>query len=287
MRLTIYNKLWTLDALVIARPLHSMSPFYFMKSKKRDTSIARNIWKSTFGEIPKDELGRSYEIHHIDSNPENNSIENLSCISIEDHYKTHIERGEIAAALLIAQRIDLLEKPKQKTKWVYKNNKEMLVSLDRIDDYINSGWTLGMISTKGKNNPMHKSNGVKPPSLNKIWINNKVIDILIDKRKEQEYIYENSEWIRGRLRIAGDRNAKSFTGRFGILHPRSKNVCKIDISTHKIIQVYNGVREAMRNTNQKHPGNISSSCKTYEKYENGELKNPKICYGYYWKYEKL
>jgi hypothetical protein len=33
-----------------------------MKSKKRDTSIARNIWKLTFGEIPKDELGRSYEI---------------------------------------------------------------------------------------------------------------------------------------------------------------------------------------------------------------------------------
>lgn len=257
-----------------------------MKSKKRDTSIARNVWKSFYGDIPKDELGRSYEIHHIDGNPKNNDISNLACISIEDHYNIHLSKGEIASALLIAERIGLSEKPKQKTKWVYKNEKELLVSLSVLQDYIDDGWSLGMISTRGKNNPMHKSNGIKPPNLNKIWIHNNVIDMRIDKSEEALYIHENSHWKRGMLRTSGDRNAKSFSGRFGILHPRSKKVCKVDTNTHEIIKVYNGVREAMRNTNQKYPGNICASCKSYEKYENGELKRPKMSHGYYWKYEK-
>ena len=65
----------------------------------------RKIWTQYNGPIPVDEHGRSYEIHHIDGNRENNSIENLQCLSAEDHYKLHYEKGEYFAAHLIAQRI--------------------------------------------------------------------------------------------------------------------------------------------------------------------------------------
>ena len=41
----------------------------------------RKLYESVFGEIPKDSQNRSYEIHHIDGNHNNNSIENLMCIS--------------------------------------------------------------------------------------------------------------------------------------------------------------------------------------------------------------
>jgi|SRR6056300_51668 len=65
----------------------------------------RKLWIKHNGPIPVDEHGRSYEIHHIDGNRENNDIENLQCLSAEDHYKLHYEKQEFYAAHLIAQRI--------------------------------------------------------------------------------------------------------------------------------------------------------------------------------------
>lgn len=49
----------------------------------------RKLWVNINGNIPKDECGRSYEIHHIDGNRKNNDITNLLCVSIEEHYDIH------------------------------------------------------------------------------------------------------------------------------------------------------------------------------------------------------
>lgn len=57
-----------------------------------------------FGPIPVDEQGRSYEIHHIDGNRDNNSIDNLMCVSVEDHLRIHLEQEDHYAAYLISLR---------------------------------------------------------------------------------------------------------------------------------------------------------------------------------------
>lgn len=54
----------------------------------------RKIWENTYGPIPKDPKGRTFDIHHIDGNRNNNNIENLVCLSIEDHYKIHLRQYE-------------------------------------------------------------------------------------------------------------------------------------------------------------------------------------------------
>ena len=64
-------------------------------------------WKKHYGQIPKDNDGRSFEIHHIDGNPKNNSIENLICISIEEHYRIHVNQKDYGAAFLIARRMKI------------------------------------------------------------------------------------------------------------------------------------------------------------------------------------
>lgn len=64
-------------------------------------------WKKHFGEIPKDVHGRSFEIHHIDGNPDNNHIANLKCVSIDEHYQIHKDQGDFAAAFMIARRMDI------------------------------------------------------------------------------------------------------------------------------------------------------------------------------------
>ncbi len=62
----------------------------------------RKIWQQTFGEIPE-----NYEIHHIDGNRCNNSIENLACVSIEEHYRIHLKQGDYMACSIIATRIGI------------------------------------------------------------------------------------------------------------------------------------------------------------------------------------
>jgi hypothetical protein len=71
----------------------------------------RKIWENHYGEIPVDNLGRSYEIHHIDGNRENNNISNLKAVSLQEHYDIHKSQGDWAACKLIAERLNLsLEK---------------------------------------------------------------------------------------------------------------------------------------------------------------------------------
>ena len=67
----------------------------------------RQIWEQAYGPIPKDRDGRSYEIHHIDGNPNNNSLENLMCIPIQEHYDIHYKQGDYGAAFLIAGRMKI------------------------------------------------------------------------------------------------------------------------------------------------------------------------------------
>lgn len=70
-------------------------------------NIYRKIWETHFGAIPKDEFGRTYEIHHIDGNHNNNNINNLKCVSIQEHYDIHYSQGDWYACYLIAQRSNL------------------------------------------------------------------------------------------------------------------------------------------------------------------------------------
>lgn len=65
---------------------------------RKNTNIHRRLYKEYYGEIPLDNLGRSYDIHHINGDFSDNSKENLIALSIDDHY---------AACQAIAMRLTL------------------------------------------------------------------------------------------------------------------------------------------------------------------------------------
>jgi hypothetical protein len=77
------------------------------KVKRTRNHVYRKIWIDANGPIPKDEDGRSYELHHIDNNPDNNDISNLVCITIKEHYDIHYEQGDYGACVMIAKRMGL------------------------------------------------------------------------------------------------------------------------------------------------------------------------------------
>lgn len=67
--------------------------------------VYRKIYKEHYGEIPKDEDGRSYDIHHIDGDHTNNHPSNLIALSIKEHYELHKKQGDWGAAARIYSRI--------------------------------------------------------------------------------------------------------------------------------------------------------------------------------------
>lgn len=65
----------------------------------------RAIWVKHYGPIPFDNEGRTYEIHHINGDNTDNRIENLMCVSAEDHFKIHESQGDIMACYAILRRM--------------------------------------------------------------------------------------------------------------------------------------------------------------------------------------
>lgn len=66
----------------------------------------RKIYEDNFGPIPTDELGRSYHIHHIDGNHDNNDPSNLMAVSMQEHYNIHYQQGDWAACVRLAQNLN-------------------------------------------------------------------------------------------------------------------------------------------------------------------------------------
>lgn len=80
----------------------------------------RRIWTKHFGKIPE-----GYEIHHKDGNRKNNSIENLMCVSPEEHLEIHKRQGDYYAAKMIADRIgedirNVMEMPEHRREEIRK-----------------------------------------------------------------------------------------------------------------------------------------------------------------------
>lgn len=70
----------------------------------------RKLYEQHHGPIPKDKNNRSYEIHHIDGNHNNNDISNLQLVTIEEHYALHKAKGDWVSCFMIAQRMNISPK---------------------------------------------------------------------------------------------------------------------------------------------------------------------------------
>lgn len=65
----------------------------------------RKIYEKYHGVIPQDDVGRTYEIHHLDGNHFNNSIDNLKAVTIQEHYDIHKAQEDWGACFLIMRRM--------------------------------------------------------------------------------------------------------------------------------------------------------------------------------------
>lgn len=91
-----------------------------------NTDNYRKIYENHIGPIPREVNGRTYDIHHIDGNRDNNNPINLIALSIQEHYDLHFSQKEYNACLRIAAKMKL--SPAQLSKLATLNN------LNRVAD---------------------------------------------------------------------------------------------------------------------------------------------------------
>jgi hypothetical protein len=70
-----------------------------------NTANYRKIYENHYGKIPKEKDGRSYQIHHVDGNHNNNHYTNLICVTEKEHYDIHLSQGDWQACQIMAVRM--------------------------------------------------------------------------------------------------------------------------------------------------------------------------------------
>lgn len=130
------------------------------------TTNYRKIYEQHYGKIPKDETGRSYQIHHIDGNRDNNNITNLKCVSIKEHYDIHYNQGDWGACYLIGRK--------------------MKISISILSELVKNQQQIrianGTHNFLGKNNPVHEKiangthNFLKENRTHDVWNKGKTKD---------------------------------------------------------------------------------------------------------------
>lgn len=67
----------------------------------------RKIYEQHYGSIPKEDNGRTYEIHHIDGNHFNNNPANLKAVTLQGHYDIHKSQNDWGACYMIGLKLSL------------------------------------------------------------------------------------------------------------------------------------------------------------------------------------
>jgi len=192
----------------------------------------RKIWESYHGEIPKDEYGRSFDIHHIDGNRKNNQIDNLIALSLEDHWKIHFDKKEYAAANLIAKRL----------------SKELYTGYERPDHSIKmTGEFNPMYDKTGDNNPNF---GKKRPShsdwlkLNGSGLSYKRTDFHIQNLKESRVGKVSCKDSKGNILIVSKEEFDSREDLFGISHNTNQIKLRKKVKCIEDDLIFNSIKEA-------------------------------------------
>jgi hypothetical protein len=169
----------------------------FSKTRTHST-VYRKIYEQHFGPIPKDEDGRTYEIHHIDGDDSNNDPNNLVALTIKEHYEVHKSQGDWAACLAMAHRMKV--SPAEKSELARLNRQRQEASPDYINPWRtrNDGTSVQQdLVSSGKHHFLKRSDGTS-------FTSDRVVDgthpfLHLDQRgkkhpmyKHEVYLFENN-----------------------------------------------------------------------------------------------
>lgn len=134
-----------------------------------ERKIHRKIWEETYGLIPKDDDGRSYEIHHVNGNHSDNRLQNLKCVTIKEHFKIHLDQKDWGAAAAVAKRMGVsVEFQKELNSLAGKQAKDLKLGWfdPELKEYFRQGSIKGGKAHRGMrwfNNEISSIKSFEPP----------------------------------------------------------------------------------------------------------------------------
>lgn len=67
---------------------------YWRSTDKKHSPLHVAVWEAANGPVPE-----GFEVHHIDENKDNNSLENLQCMTITEHRRLHAKSNRAKGVL--------------------------------------------------------------------------------------------------------------------------------------------------------------------------------------------
>lgn len=166
------------------------------------TTKYRKIYENHYGSIPKDQDGRTYEIHHKDGNHSNSHPDNLIALTIQEHYNIHYSQGDWSACLLISRAMNL--SPEEKAELSRK------AALERIDN-----------GTHNFTDPEFRKKHRK---------------MLAEKIKDGSFHFSNSNWAREKeLRKVENGTHPFLTKEDGSSIGQKTNKKRVEAGTHNFL----------------------------------------------------
>ena len=101
----------------------------------------RRAYEHYHGSIPKDSMGRTYEVHHIDGNHNNNNPSNLVAVTIQEHYNIHYSQGDFGACARIFARMnktpkEISDEASRLQRLLVEQGKHQFQSKEFIEKYV-------------------------------------------------------------------------------------------------------------------------------------------------------
>lgn len=163
----------------------------------------RKIWQNHFGKIPRDSDGKSFEIHHINGDHNDNRIENLLCISIQEHFNIHLDQGDYGACAMIAKRMNMTSQEisalQKGTKLSSKTKQNISKSRKKFLENGGTSWNSGVKGYSLKINRKGTRYSSKIPVADIIFMRSFLKEenriSFIKKRKDETYYSQLTNWL--------------------------------------------------------------------------------------------
>lgn len=154
----------------------------------------RKIWEDINGPIPFDSSGRKMEIHHIDGDRTNNSLNNLQLVTIDEHYEIHYNQGDWAACQSITNRMKISpeEKSKRCSQLSQKRISEGTHHFQNTE-FIKKDSERKSRTRQGKNHPLYGKKMSKETTNKQSMSHKKLVEQGIHHLQQQEHRNRMSE----------------------------------------------------------------------------------------------